>query len=104
MSIEWNLRHVMAKNNVWTGSELLRLMEDRAGYSISHASVSALLNEKPKLIRVETLDAICTALDCTPNDVVVHKSTYIGSMKKSRVITKDDGEKKVVNKRPLPPV
>src|SRR5699024_10304072 len=104
MSIEWNLRHVMAKNNAWTGSELLRLMEDREGYSISHASVSALLIEKPKLIRVEHLDAICTALDCTPNDVVVHKLTYSGAMKKSRIMTKDDGEKKDVNKRPLPPV
>ncbi|MFD1362790.1 helix-turn-helix domain-containing protein [Lentibacillus salinarum] len=104
MSIEWNLRHIMAKNNIWTGSELLRLMEDKAGYSMSPASISALLNEKPKLIRVETLDAICTALECTPNDLVVHKSTYIGSMKKSRVISKDQEEKKAINNRPLPPV
>ncbi|SDI41552.1 DNA-binding transcriptional regulator, XRE family [Planococcus glaciei] len=104
MSIEWKLRQIMAKNDVWTGSELLRLMEDKAGYSMSPASISALINDTPKLIRVETLDALCTALDCTPNDLVVHKSSFIGSMKTPRVISNNKQEKEVVNKRPLPPV
>src|SRR5699024_12575864 len=101
MSIEWNIRHIMAKNNIWTGSELLSLMEDKAGYSRSPASISALLNEKPKLIRVETLDAICTDLECTTNDLVVHKSNYIGYIKKYRVICKEQKEMNEINDRQL---
>lgn len=104
MSIEWKLRQVMAKKNVWTGSELLRMMEDKAGFTMTPASISALLNEKPKLIRVETLDALCTALECSPEELIEHKSSFIGKMKKPRVITEKDNKKEVVNSRPLPPV
>lgn len=102
MAIEWKLRQVMAKNNIWSGSELLRLMETKAGYTMSPPSISALLNSPPKLIRVETLDAICTALECSPSDLISHKATYIGTMSPPSPIKRED--KKTVNDRSQPPV
>ena len=40
---------------------------------ITMANLSILKNEKAKAIRLSTLDAICTALDCQPGDILEYK-------------------------------
>lgn len=65
----WMLRKVMAERGVWTGAALARLLKEKANYSLSPASISALLTSQPKQMKTETLDALCTALECTPNDL-----------------------------------
>ncbi|ULL14382.1 XRE family transcriptional regulator [Paenibacillus sp. H1-7] len=67
----WMLRQVMAQKGVWTGAALARLLKEKAGYRLSAPSISALLTSQPKQMKAETLDALCTALDCTPNDLWV---------------------------------
>lgn len=59
-----------AQREVWTGAQLRRLLGDRAGLHLSSASVSALLTRQPAQVKLETLAALCTALDCTPNDLL----------------------------------
>lgn len=66
------LRKVMAERGIWKGTELARLLEEKAGYRLSAPSISALMNGSPKQMKAETLDALCTALECTPNDLWVH--------------------------------
>jgi putative transcriptional regulator len=68
----WMLRSLMAERNIWTGAALARLLKERAGYELSAPSISALVTTQPKQMKAETLDALCTALDCTPNDLWVH--------------------------------
>lgn len=68
----WILRKVMADRMIWSGAELARLLNERANYSLSAASISALLNQQPRQMKAETLDALCTALECTPNDLWVY--------------------------------
>ncbi len=46
-----------------------RLLADKAGVEMSSASVSALLTKEPNQIKLSTLIALCTALDCSPNDL-----------------------------------
>ena len=58
-----------AQREVWTGAQLRRLLADRAGLDLSSASVSALLTKEPSQIKLSTLIALCTALDCTPDDL-----------------------------------
>ncbi|MXQ54735.1 helix-turn-helix domain-containing protein [Shimazuella alba] len=70
----WMLRKLMADRGIWKGSELARLLEEKAGYRLSAPSISALLNGQPKQMKTETLDALCTALECTPNDLWVHRT------------------------------
>ncbi|GIQ68852.1 hypothetical protein XYCOK13_16760 [Xylanibacillus composti] len=65
----WMLRQVMAERGIWKGSELARLLQEKAGYNLTPASISALLTKSPRQMKAETLDALCTALDCTPNDL-----------------------------------
>jgi DNA-binding Xre family transcriptional regulator len=69
MRISWKLRMTAAQKGVWTGTELRRLLADRAGLELSAASVSALFTKEPTQIKLSTLIALCTALECTPNDL-----------------------------------
>lgn len=68
----WMLRNVMADRGIWTGAALARILKERANYSLSPASISALLTSQPRQMKAETLDALCTALECSPNDLWVH--------------------------------
>ena len=69
MKIRWRLRMAAAQREVWTGTELRRLLAEKAGMQISAASVSALLTKEPSQIKLSTLIALCTALECTPDDL-----------------------------------
>jgi DNA-binding Xre family transcriptional regulator len=69
MNIRWKLRMAAAQREVWTGAQLRRLLAERAGLELSAASVSALFTKEPVQVKLSTLAALCTALDCTPNDL-----------------------------------
>ncbi len=69
MRIKWRLRMAAAQREVWTGTELRRLLADKAGLEMSAASVSALYTKEPAQIKMTTLIALCTALQCTPDDL-----------------------------------
>ena len=69
MQIKWQLRLAAAHREVWTGAQLRRLLAERSGLHLSSASVSALLTRKPAQVKLDTLAALCTALECTPNDL-----------------------------------
>ena len=40
---------------------------------ITMANLSVLKNNKAKAIRLQTLDAICRALDCQPGDILAYE-------------------------------
>ena len=69
MQIRWKLRSAAAQREVWTGSQLRRLLAERAGLQLSSASVSALFTKQPSQLKLTTLAALCTALQCTPDDL-----------------------------------
>lgn len=70
MDIRWRLRMAAAQREVWTGAQLRRLLVEKAGLELSAASVSALLTKQPSQVKLSTLAALCTALECTPNDLI----------------------------------
>lgn len=69
MRIRWRLRMAAAQREVWTGTELRRLLAEKAGVQMSAASVSALFTKEPSQIKLSTLIALCTALQCRPDDL-----------------------------------
>jgi DNA-binding Xre family transcriptional regulator len=69
VNIRWKLRMAAAQREVWTGSQLRRLLAEKAGLDMSAASVSALFTREPSQVKLSTLAALCTALDCTPSDL-----------------------------------
>jgi putative transcriptional regulator len=69
MRITWKLRMAAAQREVWTGAQLRRLLAERAGLELSSASVSALFTGQPSQVKLTTLAALCTALQCGPGDL-----------------------------------
>jgi putative transcriptional regulator len=69
MNIRWKLRMAAAQREIWTGTQLRRLLAEKAGLELSAASVSALFTKEPAQVKLSTLAALCTALECTPNDL-----------------------------------
>ncbi|HEU5483324.1 MAG TPA: helix-turn-helix transcriptional regulator [Microlunatus sp.] len=69
VQLRWRLRQVMASREVWTGKELRELLARRANFNLSAPSISALMNNEPVQMKTETLQALCTALNCTPNEL-----------------------------------
>ena len=63
MPIIINLDVMMARRKI-----SLNELSDRVGITISNLSI--LKTGKAKAIRLETLEAICKALDCQPGDIL----------------------------------
>lgn len=63
MAIVINLDVMMAKRKM-----SLNELSSRVG--ITQANLSILKNNKAKAVRFETLNSICTALECTPGDII----------------------------------
>jgi putative transcriptional regulator len=102
VNIQWRLRMTAAQHEVWTGAELRRLLLDRAGLEMSAASVSALLTKQPSQVKMSTLGALCTALQCTPNDLFEVDTTPVEA--KPKQIREPRPAAKAGRGRSMPPV
>ncbi|MGI9157337.1 MAG: helix-turn-helix domain-containing protein [Marmoricola sp.] len=101
MHIRWRLRMAAAQREVWTGAQLRRLLAERAGLSLSAASVSALFSKQPSQVKLETLAALCTALECTPNDLIEVDTTPVAAAPKP---VQRKSETKAARGRSMPPL
>jgi len=66
MAIIINLDVMMAKRKI-RSKDLAQQLE------ITEANLSILKTGKAKAIRLTTLEAICSALDCQPGDILEYK-------------------------------
>jgi len=65
MPVRWNLREWLKnERGVSRAVEVRRLILERTGYRISNQAVCDLLNGRPKMIRLDTVQAICDAFYC----------------------------------------
>jgi len=102
MNVTWRLRMAAAQRDVWSGAELRRLLAERAGLEISAASVSALLTKQPSQLKLSTLGALCTALDCTPNDLLEVDTSPVEA--KPKPARQSRQATKVARGRSMPPL
>ncbi len=66
MAIIINLDVMLAKRK-------MRLTTLSQKVDITMANLSILKNGKAKAVRLETLDALCRALDCQPGDILEYR-------------------------------
>lgn len=71
-----NLDVMMAKRK-------MGLTELAGKVGITLANLSILKNNKAKAVRLETLDAICKALDCQPGDILEYVEDEIEETEES---------------------
>lgn len=100
-NVKWKLRMAAAQREVWTGADLRRLLAERAGVQLSAASVSALLTKQPAQVKLSTLAALCTALECTPNDLFDIDTTPVAA---TTPATAKRQPSKAVRGRSMPPL
>ena len=77
MEVRWKLRMAAAQREIWTGAQLRRLLAERGGMEMSAASVSALMRQAPKQLKLSTLAALCVALDCQPGELIEVDTTPV---------------------------
>lgn len=102
MRAKWRLRMAAAQREVWTGAQLRRLLRERAGLNLSSASISALFTKQPSQLKLDTLAALCTALDCTPNDLIEIDTTPV--QRPAETAAPIDEPSSGEGKRSMPPV
>ena len=102
MDVRWRLRMAAAQREVWTGAQLRRLLAERAGLQLSSASVSALLTKQPTQVKLSTLAALCTALECSPTDLIEVDTTPVPATPKPAAASRP--APKVARGRSMPPV
>jgi DNA-binding Xre family transcriptional regulator len=78
MPIKWKLRECLEERGITSASQVSKLVRHRTGYVLSTQAVCDLFNEQPKMIRLETSEALCNAFHCCLNDFVevVPKRVY----------------------------
>ncbi len=88
MPIKWKLRECLEERGITSASQVSKLVRIRTGYVLSIQAVCDLFNEQPKMIRLETSEALCNAFHCCLNDFVevVPKRVYDSSANKPRVL------------------
>lgn len=92
MPIKWKLRECLEERGITSASQVSKLVRNRTGYVLSTQAVCDLFNEQPKMIRLETSEALCNAFHCCLNDFVevVPKRVYNSPANKPRVLKTDN--------------
>ncbi|MGW7276476.1 helix-turn-helix domain-containing protein [Streptomyces sp. NPDC054864] len=67
--MKWNLRWAAAKRDIWRPTDLLVAFRT-VGFNPSLSKVAALWGGTPVTVRLEDLDKICAALQCTVADLM----------------------------------
>lgn len=67
--MKWNLRWAAAKRDIWRPTDLLAAFRE-VGFNPSLSKVSALWGATPVSVRLDDLDRICQALNCTVADLL----------------------------------
>ncbi|MFF3489076.1 helix-turn-helix domain-containing protein [Streptomyces sp. NPDC002701] len=67
--MKWNLRMVAAQRDLWRPTEVLAAFQ-QVGFNPSLSKVAALWGGTPVTVRLDDLDLMCAALDCTVADLL----------------------------------
>jgi len=63
--IQWKLKSALAKKHqLYTVTDLQKLIVKKTGVVISVANLCKVVNQRPRMIRLETMEIICSALEC----------------------------------------
>jgi DNA-binding Xre family transcriptional regulator len=75
MAINWRLKtYLSTTHSIYTIVDLKKLISKRTGIVISLQNLSNIVNKRPKQIRLETIEIICSALDCQLSDFLEVRS------------------------------
>jgi DNA-binding Xre family transcriptional regulator len=69
MPVVWNLKKWLAvEHDIYRPSQLQAVLAEKAGVQLSIQAISTLINGKPNALRLQTIQALCNALNCKLSD------------------------------------
>ncbi len=68
-TITWRLRNIMADRGMFKTTDLVEPLR-RENVTLSKEQIFRLVTQPPQRLNVEVLAALCTVLECTPNDLL----------------------------------
>lgn len=86
----WQLRQAMAAHGLFSTTDLQPLLVER-GVELSAAQVYRLVTQPPERLNMRVLAAVCDALNCTPNDLIVPTAAQVPARKRRAHRTSDPG-------------
>lgn len=81
LEIYWNLGNLLYQRKILKVTEFKDIMILH-GVPISYAQAHALVNEQPLRVTLRTVLAICEALNCSVNELIVIRKTTEKNMNK----------------------
>ncbi|WP_432177444.1 helix-turn-helix domain-containing protein [Streptomyces sp. NBC_00063] len=99
--MKWNLRWVAAKRDIWRPSHLKTSFEE-VGFAPSLSKVCALWSAKPLTMRLDDLDMICAALQCTVADLLEAEPLAAGGDRGERPQAVGEQSRAGSGRRPVP--
>lgn len=99
MTIQWSFKSYLAhKHNIYKVTELKKLIHKKTGYVISIANLCKYVNQRPSMLRLETAEIICSALDCELSDFLKVGPKRIKSTKSKKLSYKNTPKSRIAQK------
>ena len=95
--MKWNLRMVAAQRDIWRPTDLLQAFVE-VGFTPSLSKTAKLWSGQPISVRLDELDMICTALDCTVADLLEAQPVASAADSHSQAV----GDEERPTHRPVP--
>ena len=71
MPIKWKLKKYIEENHsIYTAKNLKQVIDKKTGINISLQNICNYLSKTPSMLRLETMEILCSALDCKLSDFV----------------------------------
>lgn len=71
MAINWRLKtFIFTKFNITKATKVQKMILDKTGILISLQNLCNLINKKPQMIKLDTMEIICSALNCELKDIL----------------------------------
>lgn len=104
MAIHWSFKHYLAsKHQIYTTTELQKKIVKETGIVISVAQLCKMVNARPKMIRFETIEILCSALSCELSDFLSIAAKKMNPEKKMKLSYKNTPRSKIgVREFPAP--
>lgn len=88
MPVVWNLKKwLVVERDIYKPSQLQTLLVEQVGIRLSLQAISALINGTPNALRLQTVQALCNALNCKLSDFCdVLPDVTAGAQKRQKAV------------------
>ncbi len=97
--IRWKLKsQLLAKHQITSVTDFQKLITKKTGIIISLANLCKYVNRQPKMIRLETIEIICSALECDLSSLLNVKPKQFKSTRTKKLSFKNTPKAKIASK------